>query len=304
MRVALFALFSVAGCFAPQVQSGQLLCSTNGTCPAGFTCVADHCWANGYGPDLSVTTLEDMSGPDDSDGAGVSADMSSPPLVTNTHALETDTIAINTLVSVANVIVIGPTFAVARPAMLKCNYTAYVEDPTQPAPNGLQIFGAVTNCQPNTDGGGCTCPALSNTAIDALDTLGDRFTLVGRYITFGTAPVTHELSPLSSATRTGSGTVTAVTLTDIGGFAPGGTGFTAYENMLVSLQPTGGISIGAPDAQGSFSGSGIAFSGVYQAAYYNGGTFPVGGTNFVNIEGVANPTLSNIMPRLRSDFAP
>jgi len=41
---------TVAGggaCFKPDVVDGKLLCSTGGTCPDGFHCIADHCWRGG-----------------------------------------------------------------------------------------------------------------------------------------------------------------------------------------------------------------------------------------------------------------
>jgi len=298
MRVTLVvAMLAVGGCFHPEGANGQLSCSTAGSCPSGYDCLADHCWLSGSGPDLAVDTSTDMSTGDD---------LAVPPVSTTTHALDTETVPTGTLVSLTDVVIVAPTVAIrAIPSTLRCQYLAFVQDPAQPPPNGLGIFVAVPNCAP-VDGGSCTCPTTTGTLLDQLATVGDRFTLVGLYNTFGTNPVSHQLSALTSATKTGSGVVVApVPLTDVSGFAPTGSAFVTYENMLVSLQPAGGITISAPDGQGNFSGAGVVFTGLYRAAYASGGSFPMGSTTFTTVAGVVDPNNGgSIAPRLRSDFSP
>ena len=45
---------ALAGCFAPDYQSGHLQCTAAGECPPGFHCAADHCYRDGEEPDLAA----------------------------------------------------------------------------------------------------------------------------------------------------------------------------------------------------------------------------------------------------------
>lgn len=262
-------------------------------------CASDAC------ADLAIEASTDMG----DTGADASVDLSMPPVVTTPHDLDTNMVAAGTLVSVSDVIVVAPTIQTrAVPASQRCQYIAFVQEPAQSAPNGLAIFASIPNCT-LTDLGTCSCPATTGTVMDQLTTIGDRFTLVGTYATYGSNPVAHQLGALVSATKTGSGfMVSPVSITSVTGFQSMGASYVTYESMLVSLHPSGGITISTPDSFGSFSGAGVTFSGYYRATYSNGGTFPAGGTNFTTIIGVADPAdpynVGSIVPRLRADFSP
>ena len=61
----------LAGCFSPHYDNGQVQCSSDGRCPAGYACASDnHCWKPGTGPmptpsDLSDNSISDMGPPPD-----------------------------------------------------------------------------------------------------------------------------------------------------------------------------------------------------------------------------------------------
>jgi hypothetical protein len=64
LSIAVAASLLFAGCFAPDVPDGALLCSVGEEkCPTGFHCAADKtCWHNGSDPDLAATAV-DLSEP-------------------------------------------------------------------------------------------------------------------------------------------------------------------------------------------------------------------------------------------------
>ena len=46
--LAAIALGLLAGCYDPNLRSGQIACAADGRCPSGFQCAPDrHCWKPG-----------------------------------------------------------------------------------------------------------------------------------------------------------------------------------------------------------------------------------------------------------------
>jgi hypothetical protein len=301
------AIFAV-GCFHPDPEDGKLLCGSDSSCPSGYACAQDlRCYR--HPPDLAMS-LEDMA---IADLGGSVSDLSSGDLsvadlsveVVTANDINTGKVSPGRLVTVENLVLTGPMAITSiNLAMLKCRYQGFLQDPSGVAPNGLQIFIALSNCAPYD--GGCTCPAVGMTGqpLDELTTIGDVFTLTGVYQPFGTA---HELASIAQATKTGSGrTVNPIAIQDPTPFAPTGTGYVGYESMLVEIQPTSPFAIGAIDGKGNFSGAGVAFSGFYSPVYGAGGTFPAVGSTWHAIAGIAyndNGT-NSVIPRVMSDFVP
>jgi hypothetical protein len=56
LAALLLLALPLGGCFKVGFGSDQLKCSSDGKCPSGFHCVADACWKNGDGPDMSAGT--------------------------------------------------------------------------------------------------------------------------------------------------------------------------------------------------------------------------------------------------------
>jgi hypothetical protein len=65
-RFAFAVAVCAAGCFDPVVANGKLQCAPDGTCPDGFDCIAQHCWAHGTSPggggDMSASIPGDGGG--------------------------------------------------------------------------------------------------------------------------------------------------------------------------------------------------------------------------------------------------
>jgi hypothetical protein len=285
-RLALVVLLA-AGCFDPQVQSGRLLCSMENTCPSGFDCISGRCWTHGTGPDMTTPAF----------------DMTMPPVLTTVHAIDSNMVPSGTRVQLTRVVVTATEGSVSNTAMLSCLYTLFVEDPAAPAPNGIQLHAFVHNCMAG-DGGQCTCPAKSGTPLDRL-VIGDRITVVGTFVSdSATTPPAHFIQPVDSIVIVNSTTVTPFVITDAALFAPGGTGYATYENMLVAIQPAGGVTIAADDAAGNFSAAGVTFANFYVANWNGGAPFPAVGAHYSSIIGVVGPARNAIFPRMHADFVP
>lgn len=218
-------------------------------------------------------------------------------------------------VTIGGVVVIGVTRGIGPSrTTMRCEYEAFVGDPGGgPAPSGLRLFATGPQCTPDA-AGGCTCPMppASGTPLDIATTLGDVVAIAGKWhvripapTDAGAAAPEHKVD-VTTLTRTGSGGVVApVTIADGSQFAPYAAGYQQYESMLIAIHPAQRFTIGTPTAKGSFDGAGAHFSGIYRAAYSNGGAFPAAGSTWTAIVGVAHTSRGGgIAPRIAADFIP
>ncbi|HEX2573997.1 MAG TPA: hypothetical protein VH877_30895 [Polyangia bacterium] len=198
----------------------------------------------------------------------------------------------------------------------RCDYEAFVQDPAGPAPSGINLYQAKTGVV--QDGGTTFCPFPPNsgTFFDNLQ-LGDKVTIVGVLSgsSFalpdggGQGPVQHQIR-VTNLTKTGTGTVTPVVITDGSIFVKYASGYVTYEDMLVTIQPaTAGTLTNLDVARvGEFDFGGGHFEGRYRFFYGSSGdagTFPVNNSTFTSITGIAQPSFGGgISPRIRTDFVP
>jgi hypothetical protein len=176
----------------------------------------------------------------------------------------------------------------------------------------MKLFVTGVQCDGGTS---CSCPYPPNsgTEIDKVLALGDVFTVAGRTSSYrpavdgGTLPPQHEIM-LTSLTKTGTGSVTPLTVTDGTPFALNGAGYQGYEGMLIRYQPASAASVGTVDSYGAFTYAGAHFVGTYRFVYssgLDGGTFPASSSFWQSITGIANPAYGGgLAPRVQADFVP
>ena len=76
-HIQLLMLAFIAGCYAPSPEGGKLLCSADGKCPSGYSCVADACWKNGSSPPPALAdTCQGMTPMRTTSGVAFSIDTS------------------------------------------------------------------------------------------------------------------------------------------------------------------------------------------------------------------------------------
>jgi hypothetical protein len=74
------AMAVLAGCFAPQYESGHLRCQPGAhACPGGFDCIAGACWRHGSGPPQQLPALWSASGGGVVSGGGAQLGLSAGP---------------------------------------------------------------------------------------------------------------------------------------------------------------------------------------------------------------------------------
>jgi hypothetical protein len=230
------------------------------------------------------------------------------------HDINTGVIGDGVTVSVPGLVVVGITKFDGTTSSNRCKYSAWVQDPTGTAPCGIKLYMTGATCTVQ-DGGSCPCqyPPSSGTELDKVTTLGDVFTVAGTTSAYrpavdgGTLPAQHEIM-VTTLTKTGTGSVTPVTVTDGTPFALNGTGYQDYEGMLIKYQPAAAASVGTVDSYGAFTYSGAHFVGTYRYVYsagFDGGVFPGSNSSWSSITGIANPAYGGgLAPRLQSDFVP
>lgn len=278
--------------------------------------------------DLTVPPADQAVPPSDLTGVDLTVappDQSTPPsdltgaTRTTINAIDNGTVpsegpSATTVYYVEDVIVTG-VGRVRGASGTRCDYEAYVQDPAFTTRAGINLYQAKTGI--TQDGGTTFCPFPPNsgTFFDNLQ-LGDKVTIVGVLSgsSFplpggGQGPVQHQIR-VTNLTKTGTGTVTPVVITDGSIFVKYATGYETYEDMLVTIQPSSPGTLTNLDVAraGEFDFGGGHFEGRYRFFYGSSGdagTFPVDNSTFTSITGIAQPSFGGgISPRLKSDFVP
>ena len=260
--------------------------------------------------DMSVAPFDmvTMMTPTDLSGADLAR-----PMTVTAHDVATNVYPNNTMVSLDGLVVVGTAFARGPSKSGKCQYHAFLEDPTGAPPNALRLFLS-SPCA--TDGGvcnGCPVPPNSGTVMDALTQLGDEFSVIGTVNTFGVLQTDagpphsdHELTPIS-LTRTAVGKMfPPFLIANSFDFAQGSGSYTTYENMLVRIENNGQAVQVKYTTPPDFHGTGASFFGTYSSSYSpNGPQFPLNNSAWRTIIGVVDPDSGGgVSPRIKADFVP
>ncbi|MSP63006.1 MAG: hypothetical protein EXR72_22255 [Myxococcales bacterium] len=258
--------------------------------------------------------IQDMTGQLPTDMAGGAKDAGVAMNVT-IHDIDIGMVSEKTKVTVTGAVIVGITTSGGpTKSSMKCQYSAWVQDPKGAAPAGLKLYLTGKVCKP-VDGGSCRCdfPPMSDTPLDAVDTLGDEFTITGSVSLYapttdaGLGAIQHEIF-VDSMTKTGSGKKITPLTPDPKLFAKDGAGFVNYEGMLVTIKPAQKATVSAPNMYGEFTFGGAQFRGSYRFVYGHvgdGGTFPSPGASFSTITGIADPAFNGgVAPRVTEDFVP
>ncbi len=259
--------------------------------------------------DLSGAVIRDMAGTPPADLAKT-APSSIADL--NKNGVDKSPVTVEKAVITAQIHSLGPSKSTST-----CQYEAYAQDMGGAAPNGVRLYFKGNKCAA-TDAGACSCPFPPNTGIQMIDDLGDAkaigdvYTITGTWGVFlpqptdaGPSPAQHEIN-VATMTKTGTGMAVRpfeITGATLASFAQYGTGFTQYENTLVTIKPANPLAVSAPDKYGNFTYAGAYFVGDYRFVYGMMNTFPKGGDTFTSITGIATlPFGGGVAPRQASDF--
>jgi hypothetical protein len=226
-----------------------------------------------------------------------------------------------TAVKLTGVVIVTPTRFIEAMSSTRCDYLVHVQDPTcNTPPCGLiAIVRGYTKMAAEQ----CKFADMSGTVLmDAR--VGDKVDIEGVVDRRTWSPLTQDGGATMSTIehqvdidtymKTGTGTVTAMTVTDGSKFRTYGVGaeWQKYEGTLIKLQPGGKLTVtkndGAVQPFHFYTDPGNTDWGTDNRGLYraDGGTdFPQVGLQFTSISGVPVMAFGGaIMPRFMNDFVP